>query len=69
MSRVLNRLNTATVEPKESLKPITVRLPEDYLKNLDELAKALDITRQTLASDMLKDGIDQAMEVIRRKQK
>src|ERR1039458_7549645 len=46
----------------EKTEAITVRIPVSYVAHLDELSSSLDVTRQLLLTEMIKDGVDAALE-------
>src|ERR1039458_7376659 len=47
----------------EKTEAITVRMPVSYVAHLDELSSSLDVTRQLLLTEMIKDGVDAALDV------
>jgi len=46
----------------EKTETITVRLPVSYVAHLDELSSSLDVTRQSLLTQMIKEGVDAALD-------
>lgn len=46
----------------EKTEAITVRVPVSYVAHLDELSSSLDVTRQSLLTKMIRDGVDAALE-------
>jgi hypothetical protein len=46
----------------EKTEAITVRVPVSYVAHLDELSYSLDVTRQSLLTRMIKDGVNAALE-------
>lgn len=59
--RVSNLISLKHQEPDEKTEPITVRIPVSYVAHLDELSSSLDVTRQLLLTEMIKDGVDAAL--------
>jgi hypothetical protein len=52
----------------EKTEAITARLPTSYVAHLDELASSLNITRQFLLTEMIKDKVDEALAVYDKEQ-
>lgn len=52
----------------EKTEAITVRIPESYVAHLDELSSSLDVTRHSLLTQMIKEGVDDALELYEKKQ-
>src|ERR1035441_10433236 len=49
-------------QPEEKTEAITVRIPVSYVAHLDELSSSLDVTRQSLLTQMIKEGVDAALD-------
>ena len=60
--RVSNLISLKHQEPDEKSEPITVRIPVSYVTHLDELSSSLEVTRQFLVTEIIKDGVDIALE-------
>jgi hypothetical protein len=52
----------------EKTEAITARLPISYVVHLDELSSSLDVTRQFLLTEMIKDKVDEALALYDEKQ-
>ena len=50
-------------QPEEKTEAITVRIPVSYVAHLDELSSSLEVTRQSLLTQMIKEGVDDALEL------
>jgi hypothetical protein len=46
----------------EKTEAITVRIPVSYVAHLDELSSSLDVTRQSLLTRIITDGVNTALE-------
>jgi hypothetical protein len=55
-------------QPEEKTEAITVRIPVSYVAHLDELSSSLDVTRQSLLTQIIKEGVDDALELYEKKQ-
>jgi hypothetical protein len=53
---------------EEKAETITVRIPVSYVAHLDELSSSLDVTRQLLLTEIIKDGVDGALEEYEKKE-
>ena len=62
MTRVRD-LITLRQQQDEKTEAITVRIPISYVAHLDELSSSLDVTRQFLLTEMIKEGVDDALDV------
>jgi hypothetical protein len=67
MTRVTD-LITLRQQQDEKTEPITARIPISYVVHLDELASSLDVTRQFLLTEMIKDKVDEALALYDEKQ-
>ena len=67
MARV-SELITLRQQQDEKMEAITVRIPVSYVALLDELSSSLDVTRQLLLTEMIKDGVDAALALYEEKQ-
>jgi hypothetical protein len=52
----------------EKMEAITVRIPVSYVTHLDELSSSLDVTRQALVTQMIKESVDDALALYEKKQ-
>ena len=50
-------------QPEEKTEAITVRIPVSYVAHLDELSSSLEVTRQSLLTQMIREGVDDALEL------
>src|SRR5713226_1824812 len=57
----VSELITFRQQQDEKTEAITVRIPVSYVAHLDELSSSLDVTRQLLLTEMIKDGVDAAL--------
>ena len=53
----------------EKTEAITARIPISYVAYLDELSSSLDVTRQFLLTEMIKDKVDEALALFYEKEK
>jgi hypothetical protein len=67
MTRVTN-LITLRQQQDEKTEAITARIPISYVAHLDELSSSLDVTRQFLLTEMIKDKVDEALALYDEKQ-
>ncbi|HCE69315.1 MAG: hypothetical protein A2X82_08145 [Geobacteraceae bacterium GWC2_55_20] len=67
MARV-SELITLRQQQDEKMEAITARIPVSYVALLDELSSSLDVTRQLLLTEMIKDGVDAALALYEEKQ-
>jgi hypothetical protein len=67
MARV-SELIALRQQQDEKIEAITVRIPVSYVALLDELSSSLDVTRQLLLTEMIKDGVDAALALYEEKQ-
>ena len=58
----VSKLISLRQQQDEKTEAITVRVPVSYVAHLDELSSSLDVTRQLLLTEMIKDGVDAALE-------
>jgi hypothetical protein len=52
----------------EKTESITARIPISYVAHLDELSSSLDVTRQFLLTEMIKDKVDEALALYEKEQ-
>ena len=52
----------------EKTEAITARIPISYVAHLDELSSSLDVTRQFLLTEMIKDKVDEALALYEKEQ-
>lgn len=67
MTRVTD-LITLRQQQDEKTEAITARIPISYVAHLDELSSSLDVTRQFLLTEMIKDKVDEALALYDEKQ-
>lgn len=67
MTRVTD-LITLRQQQDEKTEAITARIPISYVAHLDELSSSLDVTRQFLLTEMIKDKVDEALALYEEKQ-
>lgn len=67
MARV-SELIALRQQQDEKMEAITVRIPVSYVALIDELSSSLDVTRQLLLTEMIKDGVDAALALYEEKQ-
>jgi hypothetical protein len=67
MTRVTD-LITLRQQQDEKTEAITARIPVSYVAHLDELSSSLDVTRQFLLTEMIKDKVDEALALYEEKQ-
>jgi len=60
MTRVSD-LITHRQQQNEKTEAITLRIPVSYVSHLDELSSSLEVTRQFLLAEMIKDKVDEAL--------
>lgn len=60
MTRVTDLISLRQ-QQEEKTEAVTVRISVSYVALLDELASSLDVTRQLLLTEMIKDGVDSAL--------
>ncbi|MGA7157753.1 MAG: hypothetical protein WBY53_12940 [Acidobacteriaceae bacterium] len=67
MTRVTD-LITLRQQQDEKTEAITARIPMSYVAHLDELSSSLDVTRQFLLIEMIKDKVDEALALYEKEQ-
>jgi hypothetical protein len=68
MALRVRELITLRQQQEEKTEAITVRIPVSYVATLDELSFSLDVTRQLLLTEIIKDGVDAALELFEKNQ-
>jgi len=56
-------------QQNEKTEAITARIPVSYVAHLDELSSSLDVTRQFLLTEMIKEKVDEALALYAEEQK
>jgi hypothetical protein len=67
MTRITD-LITLRQQQDEKTEAITARIPISYVAHLDELSSSLDVTRQFLLTEMIKDKVDEALALYEKEQ-
>jgi hypothetical protein len=67
MTRV-SELIALRQQQDEKTESITARIPTSYVAHLDELSSSLDVTRQFLLTEMIKDKVDEALALYEKEQ-
>jgi hypothetical protein len=68
MTRVTDLITLRQQQQDEKTEAITARLPISYVAHLDELSSSLDVTRQFLLTEMIKDKVDEALALYEKEQ-